>query len=102
LFFPCKDPGKIIPIQCEDPFIREDYVRVGVNGTDLRYRPQFDEWSCEIEAQFDADMLTDKDIISLVNRAGFGTGIGEMRPEKGGEYGRFELDEEQPVEVFPL
>ena len=37
-------------------------------------------------------MLTTDDIINLMNRAGFGVGLCEMRPEKGKEFGRFEVD----------
>lgn len=81
----------VIPMECKNPIIREDYVRVGQGSTDLRYRPQFDEWSAELLIQYDADLLQPADIVNLINRAGFGIGIGEWRPEKNGEYGRFQV-----------
>lgn len=92
LFIPSEDAGGVLPMDVEDPIMREDCVRVGQGGTDLRYRPEFREWSVEIRAEIDADLLTVEDLITLVNRAGFGVGIGEWRPEKGGENGRFEVD----------
>ena len=98
LFVPCSDPNKIVPMTASDPIIREDIVKIGVNQTDLRYRPEFRDWKAIINCEIDASMLTIKDVLNLVNRAGFGVGIGEWRPEKGGEYGRFEVDTTVPVE----
>ena len=91
--------GPVIVIDCEPPTMREDYVRVGASGTDLRYRPEFSSWSAEIKAEFDADQLTPSDILTLVDRAGYGVGIGEMRPEKGGDLGRFKVDREKDVQL---
>jgi hypothetical protein len=72
--------------------MREDTVRVGAGSTDLRYRPEFRNWSMILNFEFDAQSLTQPTILNLVQRAGFGVGLGEWRPEKGGEYGRFEVD----------
>jgi len=88
----------VIPMECSEPIMREDYVKVGRGGTDLRYRPEFSEWSVRVVAQYDAGNLTPEDIINLVNRAGFGVGVGDWRPEKGGEHGRFEVDTTESVE----
>ena len=97
LFVPCSDPGNIIPIMADEPVIREDIVKVGMSQTDLRYRPEFAQWSAVIEIQIDSELLTISDVIKLTDRAGFGVGIGEWRPEKGGEYGRFCVDQTKPV-----
>jgi len=93
----------LAPLYTESgPVIREDIVRVGNNQTDLRYRPEFADWSVNIVIQIDSDLLNEQDVINLVNRAGFSVGIGEWRPEKGGENGRFELDISQGIqEVNP-
>ncbi len=90
LFIPCADANDVLPMKCEDPILREDYVRVG-QSTDLRYRPEFHKWSVDFDVEFDADLLTVGDIANLINRAGFGVGLCEWRPEKGGENGRFRL-----------
>lgn len=97
LFLVCEDASNMIPIECSEPVIREDCVRVGQGSADLRYRPEFREWSFQVELEVDGELMTDGDILSLVDRAGFGVGIGEWRPEKGGEYGRFEIDPSVPV-----
>lgn len=99
IFLITNDAEKVLPIRCSEPEIREDMVRVSVGSTDLRYRPMFTEWSCEIELEVDAELVTKEDIITLVERAGFGVGICEMRPEKGGEYGRFDIDQNIPVHM---
>lgn len=102
LFFPCSDRNNVIRMECSEPEMREDCVRVGVGSTDLRYRPYFFEWAVDLEAEFDSTWLQTEDLITLVDRAGFGVGIGEWRPEKGGEYGRFEVDRTQPVEAIVI
>ena len=98
LFFPVDDANMCIPMDASEPICREDIVRIGQNKTDMRYRPEFRKWSAVVECVVDPSALSDQDVINLVNRAGFGIGIGEWRPEKGGEYGRFELDTTAPVE----
>ncbi len=102
LFIPTTDSGMVIPMEADDPIMREDYVRVGISGTDLRYRPEFRHWKVRITAVIDAESLQDKDVLTLVNLAGFGVGIGEWRPEKGGENGRFEIDPTVPYESEEL
>jgi hypothetical protein len=74
-------------------------VRIGMGSTDIRYRPQFDAWAVKIEATIDADVLSPDVLANLVQRAGFGCGIGEWRPEKGGDFGRFELDKSFPMSI---
>lgn len=78
--------------------IEEDMVRVGSGTADLRYRPYFYDWAVSTEWEIDAELLQVSDLLSLLERAGFGVGIHEWRPEKGGEYGRFRVDYERGVQ----
>jgi len=80
----------------------EDVVRVGQGATDLRYRPYFYDWAITTQWQVDADLLQIQDFLTLIDRAGFGVGICEWRPEKGGEYGRFRIDTSFKVTDSPL
>jgi len=73
-------------------------VRVGAGSTDMRYRPEFSEWSVNVIVEIDSDLLNEQDVVNLVNRAGFSIGVGEWRPEKGGEYGRFAFDTARAIE----
>ena len=81
----------MLRMECSEPWVREDCVRVGMGSADLRYRPQFDEWAVKFMVEFDADLLQPSDIMNLIDRAGFGVGVCEWRPEKGGEFGRFRV-----------
>jgi hypothetical protein len=97
LFLVTDDPNKVLKIECDEPVVREDTVRVGMGAADLRYRPEFASWRCLVELEVDSELLQSNDILALVDRAGFGVGVCEWRPEKGGEYGRFEIDPDVPV-----
>lgn len=100
LFLVTNDPEKVLPLIGPEPVQREDAVGVGMNGTDLRYRPMWEDWSVEVTFEIDSELLTTEDVVTLVNRAGFGVGICEWRPEKNGEFGRFEIDRTKPFEVM--
>jgi hypothetical protein len=95
-----KEAGqKLAPITGE-PHMREDVTRVGMGGTDLRYRPEFTEWSTEVEVTFVKSMLTRESVLSLIEAGGMGVGIGEWRPEKKGDFGTYQIDETRDVEVL--
>jgi len=81
------------------PHMREDVTRVGMGGTDLRYRPEFTEWSTEVELTFVKSMLTRESVLSLVEAGGLAVGVGEWRPEKKGDFGTYEIDQTRDVEV---
>lgn len=99
LFVVCDDRNNVIPMDCDEPVIQEDVVRVGQGSTDLRYRPYFYKWAADITCEIDAEMLRVDDLLTLVDRAGFGVGLHEFRPEKSGDFGRFQIDNSRKVEV---
>ena len=72
--------------------IEEDMVRVGQGSADLRYRPYYYDWGVISQWEIDTDMLQVSDLLLLLDRAGFGVGIHEWRPERGGDFGRFRID----------
>lgn len=80
-----------------EPEMREDVVRVGNGGTDLRYRPCWTEWSTSLDITYVKSMLTKDSVLSLVEAGGLGVGVGEWRPERRGEYGTYYIDESQPI-----
>lgn len=82
------------------PHMREDVTRVGMGGTDLRYRPEFTEWSTAVEVTYVQSMLTRESVLSLIEAGGMGVGIGEWRPEKRGDFGTYMIDETRDVEVL--
>ena len=75
--------------------MRTDMVRVGMGSADIRYRPEYPEWDATLTIEFNSGVISLDQIYQLVKAAGYGCGIGEMRPEKGKfNYGRFRLTEE--------
>ena len=100
LFIMCDDISGVIPFsEATEPHVREDMVRVGMGSTDMRYRPQIDTWKANLSFEIDAELMQVSDLLVLLERAGFGAGLLEWRPEKGGEFGRFELDADVPLNV---
>lgn len=76
--------------------MRTDMVRVGMGSSDIRYRPEYPEWYAELNIEFNAGVISIDQIHQLVKAAGYGCGVGEMRPEKGKfNYGRFKLANEK-------
>lgn len=72
--------------------MRTDMVRVGMGSADIRYRPEYLNWNATIKVEFNEGLISVEQILQCVKAAGYGCGIGDWRPEKGGGYGRFELD----------
>jgi hypothetical protein len=82
-----------------EPKMREDVVRVGRGGTDLRYRPEFTVWKTTLTVTYVTSMLTRDSILSLIDAGGMGVGIGEWRPEKDGDFGTYRIDPDRNVEI---
>lgn len=74
------------------PSIRQDNVKVGMGTADIRYRPQFDQWSIDLVMMRNANgKLSRADIFNIIDLGGQTNGIGEWRIEKGGQYGTFHI-----------
>lgn len=83
--------GEFVEILGPAPSMREDMVRVGMGTADIRHRAEFDTWGAVLTVQYNANMLSDEQIVSLFETGGFGVGIGDWRPEKDGMSGRFHV-----------
>lgn len=95
---PSEDGQQMVPIAGE-PHMREDVVRVGRGGADLRYRPEFLEWSTTLTVIYVTSALTRGSVLSLIDAGGMGVGVGEWRPEKDGDFGTYRIDPTREVEV---
>lgn len=85
--------GELAEIKGDRPMIREDTVTVGNGKSDLRYRPIFENWYCDLMLEIDTGYgLKISDIINVLNAGGSGVGIGEWRPEKDGIFGRYQVE----------
>jgi hypothetical protein len=85
-------------IEGGEPQMREDMVRVGRGTADIRYRGQFWPWLARIFVRYNANVLSEEQILNLLNTAGFAVGVGEWRPEKNGQSGTFHVAAEGEVE----
>ncbi len=97
--FSKKDGQKLARI-VGNAHMREDVVAVGMKGHDLRYRPEFTEWSTAIEVTYVKSMLTRDSVVSLIDAGGMGVGVGEWRVEKRGDFGTYQIDATREVEVL--
>jgi hypothetical protein len=92
-------PDLLVPIEGQRS-MREDCVRVGQGTADLRYRPQYDNWSATLTVQFPGNQITPESVVAMIEAGGFG-GVGEWRPScpKGltGIYGRFAIGDQADV-----
>jgi hypothetical protein len=82
--------GELVRIAGQ-PSKREDMVRLQGKTADIRYRGEFKEWSASVPVQVNTSVLSVEQIANLFLIAGFAVGVGEWRPERNGQYGRFEL-----------
>lgn len=82
-----------------EPRMREDYVRVGRGGTDLRYRPEFLDWRAELVIRYNPALLTSDSVLALIETGGQGLGVGDWRPEKGGDSGTYQIDQSEKIEI---
>lgn len=94
------DPQQLVEIIGE-PEMREDIVRLGgaSRSADLRYRPEFREWRTTLEVEYVSSLLSRDSVLSLIDAGGLGVGVGEWRPEKGGDFGRYQIDPDAEVTV---
>lgn len=71
-------------------------TRNATGVADVRVRPLWREWSCELLIRYDADQFCTQDIFNLIERVGMQVGIGEGRPDSkssaGLGYGLFRVE----------
>lgn len=84
----------------EYPKMREDMVTVGRGTADIRYRPYWPEWSATLVIEFQKNMISVEQVLQCVQHAGYGVGINERRPQKGGQWGRFKIREGEKANIL--
>ena len=86
--------GDSVPIHYEgkEPERRRDMVRVGMGTADVRYRPAYNRWHLDIEIEYNSRVVSAEQVVDLVRLAGFSVGLCEWRPEKNGDFGRFDVE----------
>lgn len=59
----------------------------------MRYRPMFLSWSVQVDITYDASVIDAAQILQSARAAGNLIGIGDFRPNKGGNFGRFDVEQ---------
>ena len=93
------DPQELVEIVGK-PEMREDPVKVGVSGRDLRYRAQFWPWSATLTVTYVKNSIDKESVLSLIDAGGLGVGVGEWRPERNGAFGTYQIDQSKTVKVI--
>lgn len=93
------NPGSmLVPIELPDGggfatgVKREDAVTLSMNTRGLAYRPEYPNWMLRLRIEYNERLLSEDQLLALVDHAGWGIGICEGRPEKTSAlgWGRFE------------
>lgn len=74
-----------------EPQLHESMVRVGgiTKVASPRYRAMFPKWKAKITIRFIQDVITEAELLALLQTAGFSCGVGEWRPQKDGMNGQW-------------
>lgn len=84
------------------PYLRVDMVRtLGMNRTpDVRIRPCFPQWCCELHVEHVAGLINPRTIEKMLIAAGLFVGVGDWRPEKRGDCGKWRVVESADDDEF--
>lgn len=92
-YFLKSECGDLAEIESDTPIMREDMVRIGMGSADLRYRAEYRNWSMNLELEYNASGdYTLEQIVNIINAGGYACGLGEWRPEKDGDFGRYHIE----------
>ena len=84
---------QLVEIHSNTPLMREDMVKVGMGSADMRYRGEFQNWSCLLRIKYNTNGMYRLDqIINMINAGGTVCGVGEWRPERDGQYGIYHVE----------
>jgi len=85
--------GELVRVEGQ-PTPREDMVRLQGSTADIRYRAEFRAWRVRLPLKYNANVISAEQIVNLFETAGFGIGVGEHRPQRNGQNGRFHVARE--------
>lgn len=86
------DKSELLTPITGEPKMREDTVRVGMGGTDLRYRAEFLDWTAVLTVTYVKSTLSRESVLALIEAGGTFVGVGEWRPDRKGQNGTYTID----------
>ena len=95
-FVEADDPATGLVRIYGEPEMREDMVRLETGVADIRFRPQYWPWRCNVTVRFLSSIIRTEQVINLISLAGLTEGVGEWRPSAPksatGTYGLWEVE----------
>ena len=82
---------EIVPLRCTPPHMDTRYAVLHKKTTTIAYRAMYDEWEVDLAIEFNKRAVTVEQLLVLLTTAGKLIGVGPLRPEKLGQYGKFEI-----------
>ncbi len=86
--------------------MRQDMVRVASGTADVRFRAEYQKWRATLLIEYNAQVITQEQLINLVSIAGYSEGVGEWRPSAPesatGTHGRWRVLLKNRIEDDPL
>lgn len=83
-----------------DELARSLQFTVGVRmrgGRVLRTRARFDDWAATFRVDVDPELVDREHLLTWLDIGGRRLGVGSWRPEKSGQFGRFEVENIQTI-----
>jgi len=81
----------LIALVSSKPEPLKAHVRNATGVADIRVRPMIRKWSCTLRMTITPSILSLEAALSILRVAGRSVGIGDWRPERCGDYGRFSI-----------
>ena len=63
----------------------------------MRTRARFDQWAATILVEVDPELVDRDQLLRWLDIGGRRVGVGDWRPEKSGQYGRYEVEDIEPL-----
>ena len=84
--------NNLVEIKFKKQVVNETNVKIAMGrSAEIRFRPEFQDWSCELFIRYNENLISAEQIINLLNYAGFQIGVGDWNPQHSGTFGMFHV-----------
>ena len=92
----------LVPLIAHPHVTREDVVRLAgpSRPAEMRYRPEYAPWGVELDVILNPQVVSIGQLVSMFQAAGHGVGVGDYRPERGGDCGTFDIVSENEFKAW--
>lgn len=84
-------PGELVPVTGTPQPRHDSVVMFRGDREHAVVRAEFPIWTATVSLNYNAARVTEPELVTLFDAAGFGVGLGTWRPEKNGIFGRFHV-----------